>query len=1014
MFDPSCSQTLLNLSQDGLLVLDLSRGIIGSNEKAKELLGFDPVGRSSKEVLGKEDPCYGGAQEIGSKKLTLKTLSLAGPPEGPEPLKLVVLEHAKEALADARVLAQEATGELVSHIASDPVRLSKLEGAFGLEKGADITTHPCFQPLLDDVRDAFEVIFKGESREDVVQRIYKAHTKYGVEPQMLLEGLEGLEDWMRGKYPESSGVAALREFGRELIQFQYSMLIKTQKGLTEAQEALELTVANQQRAIEEATARIDQECRYWQEIFESSQSGMAVIDLEGRNWEVNKALADILGFSKEEILHPKASWITAIAPYDLPMAKEHLKDLLETGRPQSFELTFLHRSGRKIPTLISYDKLTRRPEWETDRLISSVQDITEFKEAQAQVKKERAYWRMFFDESPIGTAIYDENGRYYGVNEAFCSMAGMTKEELLDPSFDWKTIFSESLERTMEQVRGVMETGKPMTGELVITGKDKRTEVLSTTICLPWQEEDGQQLQAVFHQDISQIKVQQDYVNDLIKLLPTGMFELDLETSQIFSTNPFLQNLLGYTQEELAQKTLFDILSEEFHAEARERIQRALKAGEGSWVNRRLVKKDGGLISVMIAYGKVYDPCIQKDTLAVFVVDVSESERERAFTDKVIEIAPVGFFVADVETGRFLGPNKAFLKMTGYSLEEIQEKSWMDLTPKEMVAREIEENRSLGVKEGAIVRREKEFIRKDGTRMPALLYFGSVYDPRLQKETYAVYVVDITDLKETQQKIERLMSFSQDIIERSVNGIVAVSQDGTVRMANEAAKRLLSLPQDNAGFILDRFEPEKRKEHLSWIADILSKGHGTCHGHETTLKAADGSRLSVLLFHELSRFPEDDTPCVLLFFTDITPLKQAQEKLQELVEAQQRTIKELSTPVIPVWTRVLMAPMMGSFDSQRMHDLSERLLEETARQKPRAVLLDLSGLAYVDTQVVAEVVRLIASVRLLGTQTVLSGINPHTAQSLVRLGTNLEGVPTYATLDQALRGVIGEGSRAGR
>jgi len=67
---------------------------------------------------------------------------------------------------------------------------------------------------------------------------------------------------------------------------------------------------------------------------------------------------------------------------------------------------------------------------------------------------------------------------------------------------------------------------------------------------------------------------------------------------------------------------------------------------------------------------------------------------------------------------------------------------------------------------------------------------------------------------------------------------------------------------------------------------------------------------------------------------DVSEIEQAKAKLEELVEAQQRTIKELSTPIIPVWSRVIMAPMLGSFDSMRMHDLSERLLEEVASKNP--------------------------------------------------------------------------------
>jgi anti-anti-sigma regulatory factor len=135
-------------------------------------------------------------------------------------------------------------------------------------------------------------------------------------------------------------------------------------------------------------------------------------------------------------------------------------------------------------------------------------------------------------------------------------------------------------------------------------------------------------------------------------------------------------------------------------------------------------------------------------------------------------------------------------------------------------------------------------------------------------------------------------------------------------------------------------------------------------------------------------------------------LKKIKEQLEETLQAQTETIKELSTPVIPVWGRVLMAPMLGSFDSVRMHELNETLLKAVATQKPLTVLLDLSGLAHVDTQVVGELVKLIIAVRILGTQTILVGIKPHLAQSLIHIGASLENIPTYATLEQGLRAAM--------
>jgi len=138
----------------------------------------------------------------------------------------------------------------------------------------------------------------------------------------------------------------------------------------------------------------------------------------------------------------------------------------------------------------------------------------------------------------------------------------------------------------------------------------------------------------------------------------------------------------------------------------------------------------------------------------------------------------------------------------------------------------------------------------------------------------------------------------------------------------------------------------------------------------------------------------------------IGSIKKAQSKLQEVLEAQRQTIKELQTPVIPVWKSIFMAPFVGSFDSARIQELHEGILEAVAKEKPKKIIMDLSGLSHVDTHIIGELVKLISSLRLLGTKAILVGIKPYVAQQLIRIGANLEGIPTYATLEQGLRSAI--------
>lgn len=258
--------------------------------------------------------------------------------------------------------------------------------------------------------------------------------------------------------------------------------------------------------------------------------------------------------------------------------------------------------------------------------------------------------------------------------------------------------------------------------------------------------------------------------------------------------------------------------------------------------------------------------------------------------------------------------------------------------------------------------------------------------------------------------LERAKKHGEDIVNSMPIALMILDEKGAAASVNPALERITGYAwQEIVGKRLPEqpfITNEAIEASRSMWKDHLEKGGSATPDYEIPIRNKNGD-IRFLRMSEVRIKGPNGMDSWMYIGQDTTELKEAQEKLEELVEAQQRTIKELSTPVIPVWTKVLMAPMMGSFDSQRMHELSERLLEETSRKKPTAVLLDLSGLAHVDTQVVSEVVRLIASIRPLGTRALLSGINSQVAQSLVRLGANLEGVATYATLEQSLKGVIG-------
>jgi rsbT co-antagonist protein RsbR len=131
---------------------------------------------------------------------------------------------------------------------------------------------------------------------------------------------------------------------------------------------------------------------------------------------------------------------------------------------------------------------------------------------------------------------------------------------------------------------------------------------------------------------------------------------------------------------------------------------------------------------------------------------------------------------------------------------------------------------------------------------------------------------------------------------------------------------------------------------------------------------------------------------------DITERKRA----EELIRQQARDILEISTPVVQLWEGVLAVPLIGMLDSQRTQQITERLLNRIVETRSPFAIIDLTGVPTVDTQTGRHLIDTITAVRLLGTQTLLTGIRPEIAQTLVHLGIDLTGIVTRSSLASGL------------
>jgi rsbT co-antagonist protein RsbR len=120
------------------------------------------------------------------------------------------------------------------------------------------------------------------------------------------------------------------------------------------------------------------------------------------------------------------------------------------------------------------------------------------------------------------------------------------------------------------------------------------------------------------------------------------------------------------------------------------------------------------------------------------------------------------------------------------------------------------------------------------------------------------------------------------------------------------------------------------------------------------------------------------------------------------IREQQRSILELSTPVVQLWDNILALPLVGTIDTMRTQQIMESLLEKIVETGSQVVIMDITGVPLVDTTVARHLLQTVAAARLLGAEVILVGISPRIAQTLVHLGVDLGDVVTRVSMATGL------------
>jgi len=122
------------------------------------------------------------------------------------------------------------------------------------------------------------------------------------------------------------------------------------------------------------------------------------------------------------------------------------------------------------------------------------------------------------------------------------------------------------------------------------------------------------------------------------------------------------------------------------------------------------------------------------------------------------------------------------------------------------------------------------------------------------------------------------------------------------------------------------------------------------------------------------------------------------EERERVIREQQDAIRELSTPVLQVRERLLILPIIGVLDNQRATQLTDQLLQGIRKHRAKVVVIDITGVADVDTDVANHLVKTVDASRLMGASVIITGLSSDIARTLVTIGVDLSKMNTIGDL----------------
>src|SRR5256712_273993 len=381
----------------------------------------------------------------------------------------------------------------------------------------------------------------------------------------------------------------------------------------------------------QAEEQLHEKEEQYRSVFEATDDGLNILDLDGFIVEVNPAFCNMFGYPYEEIIGLHTSALTV--PEYLPVVTEALETIISGDQ--------YHAKGlglRKDGTVFHVEAHSTPFNYKgKPHLLGVTHDITERVQAEEQLREKEEQYRSIFEASTDGLFIQEpEDGRIVEVNPAACRMHGYTHEEflgLLPTAFihsDSFTLVAESLQTIQSggqyHARGIAKRkdGTPFHAEAHVTTftYKGRPHLLSIV------RDITEQLQA--EQQLREKKAQ---YRSIFEASTDGLIIRNMH-GFVVEANPAACRMYGYTYEELLGLHRTILTHREYHYLVPESIQ-TIKAG-GHYQARTVDQRKDGTPFPVDGRGTPFTFKGQPTILAV-IRDISEQVQAEQLLEQRVE-----------------------------------------------------------------------------------------------------------------------------------------------------------------------------------------------------------------------------------------------------------------------------------------------------------------------------------------------------------------------------------------